>query len=271
VSRRHVQGLFGFAAENIRVIPLAPPDLSPYRNQFDGLDNREKLRSAAKLLRDFAADRGLRYLADFPFEDVDYCVISTQDRPTKNIAFATKCLVDLIRKQNRNLKLILTADIHYGADWTDLPGVIETRQCHRDILSMRDLPRDVHAALYFCAQATIHPSFFEGIVGALPFYESLSLGTPAIIARGPHTSELLMDFPEVEPFTFDPHDAAAFSRLLTSVLDNRESALAKLRPVYEMSRKRTWGHVADAYAEAAMNLPHAPQTPDVATTGSVSL
>ncbi len=206
------------------------------------------------MLRAHARARGWRYLQDFAFEDARYVVVSTQDRVTKNIGRAADAVLRLLRRDRIGIKLFTTASLHFGADWTLLPGLIEREQMHRDAISVPDLPREVHAALFHCAAAVLHPSFFEGIVGALPFYEAVSVGTPCLLARGPHTAELLAEEPGLSPDTFDPYDVDGLARLLRSLLEGgREEVLARQSAAFErLLRRRNWGQVAEAYANAAV-------------------
>jgi glycosyltransferase involved in cell wall biosynthesis len=120
-----------------------------------------------------------------------------------------------------------------------------------DIVSMPDVPRDVHAALFHCASVTIHPTFYEGIVGTLTFYEAVSVGTPCIMGVGPHVRELMETAPELEPLTFDPYDISEMRKLVLDVLRDPEAAVNLQRPAYERRRKRGWAAVAQAYADAA--------------------
>ena len=255
VAERHLVKLFGVSESKIHVVPLAAPDLSPLVNGLIGRVRSPKTRrEAADLLRAHSKERGWRYLTDFPFEEVDYAVVSTQDRPTKNLGMAAGVVLDVLRRRRRDLKLIVTAPLHFGAVWTTLPSLIERQQAPLDILSATDLPRKVHAALYHGAAVVIHPSFYEGIVGALPFFEAISVGTPAVAAHGPHTDELLRDRPEFKGSLFDPYDTSKLSRLIEQTLDAREDFAEKQHAFYKKRMSWSWGDVAEGYAAAAQNL-----------------
>ena len=143
--------------------------------------------TAATLLRTHARARGWRHLADFPFEHLDYVVVSTQDRQTKNVVTVVDAVAQLLRHEALNLKLLMTTPIHVGATWTPLPGRIASDGLDLDVLSLPDLPRDVHAALYHGASVAVHASFYEGGQAPFPFHEAVSVGTPCLIADGPHT------------------------------------------------------------------------------------
>jgi glycosyltransferase involved in cell wall biosynthesis len=253
VARRHGVGLLECDPDHIRVVPHAPPDLAHLVPEAEaGRRSEASLAAAANRMRSHAARVGWRYLADFPFEETPYIVVSTQDRPTKNINRAAEALVSLLRGEFVNLKMFMTAAFHEGADWTLLPGLVEKQGLQFDVVSMRDLPRETHAALYHCAAVTVHPSYYEGIVGTLTFYESVSVGTPCVFARGPHVKELLEIHPELARGVFDPYDLAALKRCLRDALDNREEFLAIQREACLRMLERSWDAVARVYAEAAI-------------------
>ena len=257
VALNQAVGLFGYPKNNISVVPHALPDLENDIPFAKGRLRTPATRlAAAQLLRDHAKRRSWRYLQDFPFEEVDYIVVSTQDRASKNISAIAQVVCNLIRLKRRNIKLITTASIHFGASWTLLPGLIEHEQIQLDLLSMSDLPRDVHAALYHAAALAVHSSFFEGGRAPFPFSEALSVGTPCIMARGPHVAELLRDAPALAVDTFDPYSMHELQALVERTLDARENVLERQTPIFEMlARKRTWSIVAEEYAMAALGRP----------------
>jgi glycosyltransferase involved in cell wall biosynthesis len=255
VARRHVVEMFGLNQNRIQCIPLAPPDLMaylPFLQQTDRHSTAGTRRHAADLLRAFALQAGNRYLADFPFETAPYFVVATQDRPTKNIGLAARALATLVRQLGINVKMITTARFFWGETWTSLPGIVEDEQLQYDVLSMPDLPREVHAALFHCAALTVHPSFFEGIVGTLPLFESLSVGTPCIFARGPHTEELIEREPDLAGFMFDPYDAVGLTEMIRAILEDRDVAVGVQMPIGERLRGYSWSDAADLYARAAI-------------------
>ncbi len=253
VAQRHAGPLLSIPSDKIHVVPLAPPDLvselSFVRARTRNQSSREQ---AAAILREHAAERGLNYLRNFPFEECDFVVDATQDRPTKNLGLTIDAVERIVRRDRRPLKLILTAMIHFGEHWTRLPTIIEQRQFYRDFAVMRDLPREVHAALFHAAAVTVHASFYEGIIGCLPFFESVSVGTPSLFATGPHTLELLDQEPELRPFTFDPYDVQGLQRLICDTIDARDEVIKVQQKVCARLRRRTWADTADGYVEAAL-------------------
>lgn len=253
VADRHAGPLLGVERDKIHVVPLAPPDLAtelPFiRSRTRNVRSREQ---AAAILREHAAEQGIDYLRNFPFEECDFIVDATHDRPTKNLGMTIDAVERIVRRDRQPLKLFLTANVNHGAHWTRLPKIIEDCQFHRDFVSMHNLPRDVHAALFHAAAVTVHASFFEGIIGCLPFYESVSVGTPCVFASGPHTSELLATEPDLAPFTFDPYDTDGLCELIKRTIADRDAVLKVQAAIYMRLRRRTWADTADGYVAAAL-------------------
>jgi len=252
VATDQVQRLFGVAEDRIRVIPHAPPSLDgilPFVR--DGARTPESRFRAASLLRRFAAQRGWNYLIDFPFEHVRYVAVSTQDRVTKNIRIVADAIDRLVRRDHADFKLLMTAQMHFGTHWTPLPNMVEQRQLQFDVLSLPDLPREEHAAFYHCAEMAIHPSVFEGGRGVFPYYESISVGTPCLMADGPHVQEFMSDAPQLAPFVFDPNDADALTQMIMATAADRDAVTRLQLEVYSRLSRRDWGLVATEYARAA--------------------
>jgi len=252
VAQNHVRALFDVSAQGFHVIPHAPPTLEGILPFVKGKERTAlSRRRAADLLRRHCAERGWDYLVDFPFEEVPYVAVSTQDRVTKNLRIVADAIERIGRRDRRGFKMLMTAPLLAGTRWTPLPETIENSQSNRDIVSMPDLPRDVHAAFYHCAELAIHPSIFEGGLGVFPFYEAVSVGTPCIMASGPHASEFVDQCPDYAPYTFDANDAEALVRLIKKVSDTREAVMVRQGEIFDRLRRRTWGEVASQYAWAA--------------------
>ncbi len=244
---------FAVPAERITVVTHPPPDLRPslpFLNDRRG--DAGTRRQAADLLRAEAARREQTYLRDFPFEEVPYCVVSTQDRQTKNIGLVADALHCLVRQQRFSCKVITTAPLRGNAAWQRLPGFIAANGLGRDFVSLPDLERAEHAALYHCATIAVHASFIEGGDTVFPFHEAVSLGTPCLMADGPHIQEFLRRAPELTPFVFNPHDAEALAALIRRTMTGREAALDVQLSTYERLRQRRWADAALEYATAAI-------------------
>jgi glycosyltransferase involved in cell wall biosynthesis len=254
VASRDLKKVVGVKDDKVSVIPHAPPSVAEHLSFLDPnkpKGNHSTRRHAGDLLRSWTVSAGTPYIVSFPFEDAKYFVVSTQDRATKNIGLAAEAAYKLIREAHFDVKMITTAEIHWGQTWTRLPGLIERRQLHLDVVSMHDLPRSAHAALYHCAQLAVHPAFFEGGHGPFPFYEALSVGCPCIMGRGPHTEELVEREPELGRYLFEPYDADELASLISATIKDREAVVDHQLSILARLRERTWADVARAYGEAA--------------------
>lgn len=253
VRDKQLVPLFGIPASKVAVVPHAQPDLAPFLPFVrDRTRTRKSLCKAGDILRAHARERGWSYLHDYPFEDVPYVAISTQDRVTKNIRLIVDAVLRSTRDDRRDLKIISTAPMHYGADWTPLPHYVEQHLAARDLVSIPDIPRVEHAAFYHCAAVAVHASIFEGGHAPFPFSEAVSVGTPCLMAQGPHVAEFCAAEPDMLAFTFDPNDADHLRSLIVDTIDRREEVLAIQRKVYERVRRRTWAEAAAGYARAAI-------------------
>ncbi len=116
VADRHSTKLLNVPRDKIRVVPLAPPDLS---GVLPFVENREQSPAsrelAAEILREHAASRNIDYLRDFPFEQCELVVGATQDRPTKNLGLTVEAVERIVRSERRPMKAFLTAPLHFGA------------------------------------------------------------------------------------------------------------------------------------------------------------
>lgn len=245
--------LFGIDPDRVNVVPHASPDLLPALPFINGRVGTSDSRfEAAEILREHASERGWHYLAAYPFDQVPYVAVSTQDRVTKNIHLILESVLRLVRHDRIDLKILSTAPLHYGATWTALPSAIERDLALRDLVSLPDLPRQEHAALYHCAEVAVHASIFEGGHAPFPFYEAVSVGTPCLMANGPHLEELMETEPGLRPFTFDPGNAAQLAARIREVREARVDVLRIQQDIYARLSGRGWSDVAAAYARAAV-------------------
>lgn len=195
------------------------------------------------------------YLLEFPFDEVDFLFVSSQVRAHKSLRNLLDAVEFLIRRQYRPIKLFVTGRFDHAPETA---AFLRSRRLERDVLSVPDLPAEVHAAFYRLAKLTVVPSLFEGGF-PFPFTESLSVDTPVILSNMPCTRELLA--PEVhEPILFDPYSTKSIVARLNWALDHRETLLNIERPIYAQMAQRTWPIVAAEYLEIFERTARAAQT-----------
>jgi glycosyltransferase involved in cell wall biosynthesis len=105
------------------------------------------------------------------------------------------------------------------------------------------------AAFYRMAALAVNPSLFEG---GLPFTfsESLSVGTPIVMARIPVTVDAIHDSELRERMLFDPYDWKDIAARIEWALGNRDE-LARRQSAYFESEiaTRSWDDVLGDYVE----------------------
>jgi glycosyltransferase involved in cell wall biosynthesis len=256
VRQEHVVRQLGREVEATRVIPHAAMDLRPHlraaTKQYDGSSDL----AALALIRDFVLTEyrpvswtlnvPADYLRTFPFDEVEFLFVSSQIRPYKNYMNLFRAFEILLRRKHLNLKLFFT-----GRTELNTPETIALRQfiagahLELDIISVPDLPPEVHAAFYRLAKLTIVPTLFEGGF-PFPFTESLSVGTPVLMSSIPVTRETLP--PELAQCTlFDPYDVQDMADRIAWGVRHREELLARQMPFYAQLCGRTWDRVLEEY------------------------
>lgn len=255
VAQRHAVARLGADPAKLHVVPHAPPDTLPLLDFVPPTRRRDAATraQAAELLRQHAARQGWRYLADFPLEYVSYVAVSTQERPSKNLPTLIEATRILLQDRFADIKLMMTTRLMEDPETPFLRALALIRRhgLGLDVLSVPSLPNREHAALYHAAAVTVHPAFFEGGDAPFPFSESVGVGTPCLMARGPHTDELLERHPELAPFVFDPYDAPGLADLIQEAIARREEILEIQLAVHARMRQRCWAEVAEEYAVAA--------------------
>lgn len=187
-----------------------------------------------------------RYLDGFPIEDTRFIFVSTQIRPYKNIINLIKATEILIRRRGMNIKLVLSGSYQPGQDVYEY---VRDNGLYYDVWSVPRLPRPAHAAMYHCAELTVHPTFFEGGQGAFPLTESLSVGTPVLLSRHPGTvadadSEIYRDM------LFDPYAVEEIADRLQEALGTAPALLARQHEILrERLEWRSWTDVSREYID----------------------
>ncbi|MCD6364398.1 MAG: glycosyltransferase [Planctomycetes bacterium] len=253
VLQEHGVKHFGIDPAIAHVVPITPGDYSEKLRDMKakhGLDVRE---AAAAVVRDFFesklkdpdwADRQTReYLHDFPIDEVTFLFNSTQIRPHKNIINLFRAFELLLRHRYRNIKLFITGAL--GARSPQAADFVLTHRLHFDIISVPELPTDVHAAFYCLAELTVAPTLFEAGMPIM-FSESVSAGTPVVMSSISQTHEMI---PEdlAETILFDPYDVNDMADRIEWGLDNRDELLRIEQDLYKRIRRDTTDDMGREY------------------------
>jgi glycosyltransferase involved in cell wall biosynthesis len=253
VADRPAAGLFNISPAKLTTISPAVPDLWPLLpcRPADRVPTYESRRSAGCVLRKHALEHGWPYLMDFPFEDVPYIFVVAQDCPIQNVSLAAEAVRLLLRREYFDIKLFTTARLELGP----ASRMVREAALQFEVLSVPGLPPAAYAAFYHCATMAVYPSYAEEGLAATRFAESVSLGTPCLMAAGPESRKLLGHESGLLPFLFDPYDAEALARLIRQIAMDRPSAFAAQSAMLERLPRRSWGDVAERYATIVSGRP----------------
>ena len=229
VKRHQIVSVFKIPNDRVEVLPHAYFDYAKLAgSDADPKEAAERIR--AFLQEDIGRDSVIvrdewqrrmvgQLLKKFPFEDVPYVFMSTRARPHKNAITAIRA-AELLLRSYADVKFFVTAGIIWAAPRDEFSEAVLQRGLQWDVISMNHVPIDVHAALYRCASVTVHPSPFEG---GFPFtaFESVSSGTPVLLADGPVVREFLPKHAR-EDFVFNPTSPSDLAARIKWALSCRE-------------------------------------------------
>lgn len=169
-----------------------------------------------------------------------YIILSTQNRPYKNVMRVIRAVHILNRRHNLNLKIIMT-----GVPTEEIARYIHKHYLYEDVIAMTRVPEKVHAALFRCAALAIQPSLFEGGFTAT-LSQANSVGVPVLLSRmHAHTERL--PYEGNEETYFNPRSTRELADKILWALDNREALLRKQYDMNAGLAQRTWDNVADDY------------------------
>lgn len=221
------------------------------RSWLRGLGDIPHLERATKFqfsLDGIGIDQLEHYILTFPYEEVDFIYCSTMNRPHKNIINLAKAIKIGVQDRYLPIKCVLSSYITYKDSVEPVGRYIEVHKLHNDILSINNAPSHIHACLYRLAALTVHPSPFEG---SLPFTfsESLSVGTPVLMARGPAVEEFLTPA-ELNEFCFSPSSPDDLMNRAERIIADPKAYTARQLETLDRLKRRSWRDVAKDYATA---------------------
>lgn len=234
-------------AETAYVIPHAPIKLNELLDMHENSTFSKYRVTAIKVINEYVASlatkipaRQYTYLSNIQFGNIKYLFVSSQNRPYKNYLNMVKAYEKILREEYQNVKLIIT-----GAVDKELGEFIESRKLHLDVISLHNLPANVHAAFYACAELSLVPSLFEG---GFPFVfsESLSVGTPVLLSNIPVVREVLSS-PNYEKIIFNPYNIQDIVNKTKWALTHREELINSEMKIFAQMKSRTWNDVAQEY------------------------
>lgn len=239
VARNHIAPALPGVTGKIIVVPHAP-----FQTELPQMPATESRQQLGRSLRGrFRAPPLNRHYCDFPFEDVEYLLVSSKCRPYKNYAGVIQAYEHVLRRFRRNLKLIVTGHL---SGQPELVAELRRKGLVFDVIEATNVPDHVHSLLLANAQMLVIPTLFEG---GMPFgfCEAIGMGTPCVMSRIPVVEETLTQEELATCEYFDPTDVSAMTRAILHVLDNREQVLARQSVIRERLLCRTWSDVAREY------------------------
>lgn len=185
------------------------------------------------------------YASGYCMGDMSYIFYASQNRPSKNILNLVKAYEYLLRHRFIHQKLVLTCNVQAAKE---LREYITEHELSNEVIGMWNLPANVLAALYCCADLVVNPTLYEG---GFPFTfgEGMSVGTPSVMSDIPQVREVLE--PEgLEEMMFDPYDWKAMADKIEWALQHKETLYNRELPLYEKMAQRTPAVVAEDYVHA---------------------
>ncbi len=219
----------------IRVIPHA--SVTDTSLVADRVLNKQELGN--RFRKYFSETRFCRFFCDFPFENCEYLLVSSKCRPAQNYARVLATYEILLRRQRRNLKLVVTGNLSGDAT---LRQMLTSRGLVYDVIECTNIDEEFHEGLLANASCLIIPplsaSWFP-----FGFADANRLGVPVAMSRIPVTEEML-GAGLVSPEYFDASSVDDMARGVGYTVDNREAVLRRQRELSRALPERSWVDVA---------------------------
>lgn len=255
--------------DKVNIVYLSYPDHYPnYIPSFaeSGEKTAESKKEAADIIRHFVhwrqyknfGQRAKSYhkhgfmmerLQTFDFENKVYAIISTQDRPYKNLTFIVDAFFDAVNKKGLDACLFLTSDVDLSDEKNKLTKILLKHRAMHRIYSLPRVPNNVHAALYHCASLTIHPSFSEGGVGSYPFVEGMVMGCPGLVGVGDYSQEGQRLHPDYNQLMISPYYKKDARKKIVQALRQPDETYRQQKAIFDVHARWKWQDVATAYLQ----------------------
>jgi glycosyltransferase involved in cell wall biosynthesis len=174
-------------------------------------------------------------------KEINFIFYASQLRPNKNMISLLRAYENLLRKSYIGHKLVLTGDPNV---LPDVAKFIVQHGLENDVLWLRKLSSQELAACYSLADLSVNPSISEGGC-PFTFSESLSVGTPVVMARIPVTEEVITDSDLQRTMLFDPYDWRDIAARIEWALQNKDNLLERQLAFYKNISARSWRDVVD--------------------------
>ncbi|MBP7251857.1 MAG: glycosyltransferase [Alphaproteobacteria bacterium] len=179
-------------------------------------------------------------LPQWDFMAQRYIMLSTQNRPYKNVLRVIRAVHLLNRKDGLNLKIIMT-----GAPTEEIARYIHKHYLYEDVIAITRVSEKIHSALFRCAALAIQPSLFEGGFTAT-LSQAVSVGVPVLLSRM-HAHIERLPYEGNEETYFAPQSTRELAKKILWALENRTELLMKQEKIYHQLAQRSWDNVADDY------------------------
>ncbi len=260
-------------ATKTNIVYLSYPDHYPhYVPLFEqtGVRTRQSRTQAANTIRHYVGWRlyqsfgakgrdmnkygfMMERLNSFAFEDKAYAIVSTQDRPYKNLGFIVNAFFDAVNKKGIDAYLILTSEIDLSNKDSELTKILLKQRAMHRVFSFPRVPNKVHAALYHCAALTIHPSYSEGGVGSYPFVEGMTMGCPGLVAIGDYSHEGRRLHPNYDELMISPYHKKDAVKKIVQALKTPDKLYGDQKEIFDAHAKWKWTDIASAYLAILQN------------------
>ena len=238
VAHQQIAGLLpDHDSEKIRIVPHAPI----HTGSFSDSQNDSRIQLGNELRQFFSSEHLHRHFCDFPFERMQYVMVSSQVRPYNNYKRLLEAYDAILRRHRRNIKLVVTGNLDSDHE---LAFFLQEKGLVFDVIQSWNVGEDLHSRLVRHAELIVIPTLFEG---GMPFgfAESVGMGTPCAFSRIPAFTESLTEQELAGPEVFNPRDSGSIERTILHVLDHREEVLKRQKLVVERLSQRTWTNVAE--------------------------
>lgn len=180
-------------------------------------------------------------------KDLGFLFYASQIRPNKNVMTLLRAYHHLRTTQDLPYKLLMTGEWR-GSE--DVRRFMEANRLHDDVLFVRGLSEKELAACYRLATLAVNPSLAEGGM-PFTFTESLSVGTPVVMADIAVSREIIDDAAVADRTFFDGFDYKDVARVIREALDDVDGLRALQREFYDRKlSSRSWRQVVGEYIDA---------------------